>query len=97
MAYSTLNPPVQVRTGGTDGTAPAEWQLLGTDTAATVDTAGYITNGAQLGMKVNDTVVYTKTDSTPPAKTSHNVISVNLTTGAVDLGDGVVIGNANTD
>jgi hypothetical protein len=55
MAYSTSNPPVLVRQDiGNQGSSV--WALSGTDSAATVDTTGYITNGGALGMKVNDRI-----------------------------------------
>lgn len=90
MGYSTSNPPV-LTTTAIAGVGNL-WKLTGTDANADVNTAGYITNGGFLGMKVNDQVEYVKTDSSPPLVYRHNVVSVNATTGAVDLDNGVQIG-----
>lgn len=46
--------------------AGAIWNYVNTDAIATVQGAGYITNGAQLGMEKGDVVLYIKTD-TPTA------------------------------
>jgi len=92
MAYSTSSPPVLVTQAMTNS-VPRMWFLTGTDTAATVDTTGYITNGGALGMKVNDLVTYWKTDS--KSATIHVVVTVSSTApGAVDLADGTTVGSA---
>jgi hypothetical protein len=95
MAYSTSNPPV-LKTQTLPGTnSTRDWYYRSTDAIATVNTAGYITNGYQLGMQVGDNVeVY---DSATPTKTYCTVMSVNSTTGAVDLADGTSISVTNSD
>ena len=93
MPYATTNPPSKISSGPIAG-AGQIWYYSSTDALAAVNTAGYITNGGELGMKVGDTV--TVNDSTTPLTSLHRVITVNATTGAVDLSDGVSLG-ANTD
>lgn len=66
------------------------WLYRSTDAAATVDTSGYISDGGKFGMLVGDLVLVQDTDNTY-LTTSHQVVSVNATTGAVDLADGVAI------
>lgn len=96
MPYSTSNPPSMIA-AGIGGTGVQLWHLSGTDSAATVDTSGYITNGGALGMRVGDLVSYTLTST--GAVTQHRVVTVSSTyPGAVDLGDGTAIASAtNTD
>jgi hypothetical protein len=96
MAYSTATPPRMKANGGLYGPGQT-WTYSTADTAATVDTAGYITNGLDLGMKVGDLVEVTVTGT--GVITTHRVVSVGtVSPGSVDLGDGTVIGSAtNTD
>ena len=56
MAYVTTNPPRLIsQSVGTNG--GALWMYVSADAAITVLGAGYITNGDDLGMKVNDVVM----------------------------------------
>jgi len=82
MAYSTSNPPVLL--SGFNDQNGRIWQYKSADAAATVDTAGYISNGDDLGMLVGDLVVVHDTGT--PAVTLHAVQSVTAG-GAVDLFD----------
>jgi len=91
MAYSTSNPPVLQSKAPLTG-AGQKWVYSSADPMATVDGAGYITNGYQLGMRVGDTVDVN--DTTNGINSTHRVITVNATTGAVDLGNGTTIGTA---
>jgi len=84
MAYSTSNPP-HLQTQGLGNQVPARWTYTSTDTATDVDAAGYITNGHHLGLKAGDTVDVLDNNATPPITTRHTVVTVNATTGAVDL------------
>ena len=60
-----------------------------------MDASGFITNGGSLGMKVNDIVLHKDSTTDATALTSHKVVAVSSTyPGAVDLGDGTVIGSA---
>lgn len=100
MAYSTSAPPRLVNQGGLYGVAAAGGQLWfysTADTAATVDTTGYITNGGDLGMRVGDLVMVLVTGT--GVITTHRVVTVSSTApGAVDLGDGTSVGSTtNTD
>jgi hypothetical protein len=96
MAYVTTNPPI-LTTLGPIAAAGRRWFYSSADTAATVDTTGYISNGGDLGMKVGDIVDVQVTGT--GAITAHRVVTVSSTApGAVDLGDSTVIGSAtNTD
>jgi hypothetical protein len=95
MAYSTSNPPALI--SQLVGGAFREWIYRSADPAATVDTAGYITNGGALGMRVNDLVKVV--DTNLGIITMHKVATVSSTyPGAVNLADGTVVGSAtNTD
>lgn len=91
MAYATSNPPALMmdRIGGGN----AVWSYASTDALATVDGAGYITNGGALGMKVGDIVFVN--DTTNGITSTHRVITVSSTyPGVVDLGNGTTIGTA---
>lgn len=61
MSYSTSNPPVLL-SQGMSNSVPRVWILTGTDADTVVDDAGYISNAKALGMKVNDLLLYCKTD-----------------------------------
>lgn len=62
MAYATTNPPVQVASAF--GGGPALWMYASTDVHTDVDASGYFTNGSDLGMKVGDVVIVSKTSAT---------------------------------
>jgi len=66
MAYSTSNPPICIMRGGQYG--GALWKYDTADSAATVDTAGYITNADKLGMKKGDLVLRTTWSALPTAE-----------------------------
>jgi hypothetical protein len=92
MAYSTSNPPVLV-TQGIVGFRI--WKYESVDAATLVRVAGYFTNGWKLGMRANDIVFVTDTDSSN-ATTIHTVNSASAT-GGVDLTDGLAVGTTDTD
>lgn len=73
MAYATTNPPqcVTARMGG----GLALWLYASEDVHTDVDASDYFSNGHALGMKVNDTVIVTKTTATIGA-TIHTVTTV---------------------
>lgn len=90
--YSTSNPPQLVfqPVGGQGG--PSMWVYSSVDAAATVDGAGYITNAAKLGMRVNDMVMVLDSDASPTIVTTHIVASISAA-GAANLTDtGATIG-----
>jgi hypothetical protein len=88
MSYSTSNPPALLiqSIGG-----PRVWTYKSTDAMATVDGSGYITNGYDLGMRANDTVIVT--DTTNQIVSTHIVITATAPN-TVDLGNGTTIGTA---
>lgn len=92
--YSTSFPPSLVTQGITYNGGPRTWIYTTTDATATIDTAGYFSNGAFLGMKVGDMVlVYISGSPGTVTLNTYVVDSVNTTTGAVDVRDGTVVGS----
>jgi hypothetical protein len=92
MAYSTSTPPILINQ---PIAGPRQWYHTSADATAAVDASGFITNGGALGMKVNDIVIHKDSTTDATAATMHKVVSVSTTyPGAVDLGDGTVIGSA---
>lgn len=73
MAYSATLPPNMV--AQSVGAAPALWLYASEDVHTDVDAANYFTNGKDLGMRVNDTVIVIKTTATIGA-TLHVVTEV---------------------
>ncbi|RWF71870.1 hypothetical protein [Mesorhizobium sp.] len=91
MAYSTSNPPVLI----TQGIAGFRiWKYESVDAATLVRVSGYFTNGWQLGMRANDIVFVTDTDSSN-GTTIHTVNSASSS--GVDLTDGLAVGTTDTD
>ncbi|WP_050589202.1 hypothetical protein [Mesorhizobium sp. LNJC405B00] len=91
MAYATTNPPVLISQGIAGFRL---WKYESVDAASLVRVSGYFTNGWQLGMRVNDIVFVTDTDSSN-ATTIHTVNLASAT--AVDLTDGLAVGTTDTD
>lgn len=95
MAYTSANLSciVQAIAG------PRIWHHTSADATAAVDTSGFITDGGNRGMKINDIVYHKDSTTTATALTMHKVVTVSSTApGAVDLSDGTVVGSAtNTD
>lgn len=80
------------------GSNPRIWIYTEASLAASaLDLAGYISNGGKLGMKVNDLVL--GINQATGIWSGHNVVTVNATTGAVDLSNGTTIadGTSNSD
>lgn len=88
MAYSSTGLSVRNFDIGDVGSQMVSYTSA--DVAATVAAAGYISDGASRGIKLNDWVIVT--DTTTPLLTSHRVSAVNATTGALTLSAGVTIG-----
>ncbi|MES0090993.1 hypothetical protein [Mesorhizobium sp. M0030] len=91
MAYATTNPPVLIAQGIAGFRL---WKYESVDAATLVRVSGYFTNGWQLGMRANDIIFVTDTDSSN-ATTIHTVNSA--TVSGVDLTDGVAVGTTDTD
>lgn len=97
MVYSTSNPPYMLL-GGIATVQGRIWQYVSTDDAATVDGAGYITNAKDLGMKAGDFVFVIDSDDTNKLTSGHTVVSIDATTGAANLSNGITLGGgSNTD
>ena len=68
MAYEVTNPPVLLVPGM--GGHPSLWLYKDADAHGSLDgTTGYFTDGAALGMKANDIVIYV--DTATPSCTVH--------------------------
>lgn len=90
MAYSTSNPPA-LQSQAING--PRKWVYSSADAIATVNTAGYFTDGYELGMRVNDELIVIDT-ATP----TMSVCVVNAAaSGAVDISDGLTVTATDTD
>ena len=93
MAYDPIHAPRIVEQDlGRRG--PSHWLHNSTDAPAVFAANGYISNAAQLGMKVGDTVRYRQDGVSPPVVTTHEVLAIN-TNGSADLSDGTVLATAN--
>lgn len=73
MAYVVTNPPALI--AQSVGAAPALWVYASTDVHTDVDASDYFSNGAALGMRVNDIVLVVKTTATIGV-TAHVVTTV---------------------
>jgi len=73
MAYAATNPPALL--SQSVGAAPALWIYASTDVHTDVDASDYFSDGAALGMRVNDVVIVVKTSATIGA-TIHVVTTV---------------------
>lgn len=73
MAYATTNPPVKLAGNGPAG--PQLWAYVSTDVHTDVDAADYFSNGAALGLRVNDIMFVTKSSATIGV-TVHTVTTV---------------------
>ena len=92
MTYATTNPPKLMATG-VAGYGNL-WHYSSADASATVDADGYITDGQDLGMKLNDSVIVV--DTATPLTTFHRVTSLSESDRSVDLSNGTTVG-ATTD
>lgn len=91
MAYSTSAPPVLI----TQAIAGVKlFYHTSADATAAADASGFITNGQDLGMEVNDLVIHKDSTTDATAATMHKVISLSTSDRSVDLSDGTVIGSA---
>ena len=86
MAYNTNNPPEVI---GQSSPTPGYtmWRYISNDPHGTVNTAGYFSNGALLGMKVRDIVIVTEGDQRNRTTTIHVVLSVDGN--SVDVGNSI--------
>lgn len=85
MAYAATNPPAKV----TQTIAGKSlWIYTSVDDDATVNGAGYFTNGVALGMQAGDFVLVW--DTTTPKGSFHYVASINTTTGTATTAFGAV-------
>jgi hypothetical protein len=95
MSYSKNN---LTQLGGFVGSGPRIWLYYEASLAAAdLDAANYISDGGKLGMAVDDLVLHCNVAT--GIWSGHSVVSVNATTGAVDLSNGTTIadGSSNSD
>lgn len=95
MAYSTSSPPIMVAGGvGAAGDYPRIWVYKSADAIATVNTSGYFSNGAALGMRVGD-IVFVYDSATP---TMSLAVIMDVTAGGqADISDGTAISVTDSD
>lgn len=90
MAYSTSNPPVLQSSA--IGSAPKRiWSYTSTDPTATVDGAGYFTNGYALGIRQGDLLILH--DTTTGIVSSLTCLAATAGSTTVDFGAGTTIGS----
>lgn len=92
MAYSTSTPP-RLLVAGTGG-APSLWTYESADALADINTAGYITNADDLGMRAGDYILTTDTDTYAGGIAIVNSVTAG---GAADTSDGTAIDGTDTD
>jgi len=80
------------RLGSPNTNAPALWSYTSADAIATVNTSGYF-NDASKELRVRDIMIIT--DSATP--TAHHCIVLSNAAGVVDISDGTVIAETDTD
>ena len=88
MAYNTSNPPALVF--GTVGNTRKVWLYSSADAAATIDAAGYFSDGYDLGMRDGDLLL--AYDTGGKIWSSHTVLNTSGTT--INLANGTTIGAA---
>lgn len=91
MAYSTSTPPQLMSQAFT---GMRLWVYSSADAIATVNTSGYFSNGAALGMTVGDTVIVR--DTATPTTSLCTVIDVTAG-GQADVSDGTAISQTDSD
>lgn len=84
MAYVPAN--LSKVAGGVGG--PTVWFLKGTDVHTDADATGFITDGFDKGLKVDDLLIYVKTTATVGA-TLHSVLTV-TTGGAATISPAIL-------
>ncbi len=91
MAYVVTNPPVRkteyplTSFGNGQGAGGATWTYKSTDAIATVQAAGYFTDGAARGMQVGDIVECHQTNA-GPYKIDIAIVASISAAGAASLG-----------
>lgn len=89
MAYSTSNPPYLMAQG--IGGKRKWWAYESTDPTATVDGAGYFTDGYNLGIRAGDVLILH--DTTTQIVSSLTCLTATAGTTTVDFGNGTTIGS----
>ena len=69
MAYVPTAPPVLIVPHVGDG--PGLWLFSGADAHTAIDADDYVSNGDDIGMRLNDAVIYM--DTATPGSTVHHV------------------------
>lgn len=87
MAYVTTNAPKQLVTGMGSG-QPSLWVYTSTDIHTDVDAADYFTNGDDLGLRVGDVMMVSKSDAT--IGTTLHYVSVVTAGGAATVASAIL-------
>jgi len=98
MAYATTDPLILMTPAAIGGSGPRLWYHESPDALAAAQIAGFITDGGSKGLRVGDLLWHRDTQANGDIS-MHRVTTVSSTApGAVDLSDGVKIGEtANAD
>lgn len=98
MAYATTDKLILMTNASLGGAGPRLWYHESADALAAAQIAGFITDGGSKGLRVGDLVWHRDTAANGDIS-MHRVVTVSSTyPGAVDLSDGVKIGEtANAD
>lgn len=91
MAYSH---PTLFRVGGTDSQGPTIWTYTTTDSAADLNTSGYF-NDASADLTAGDLIYATTSTGTTTVAALYYVLT--NASGVVDVNDGTVLANTDTD
>lgn len=87
MAYNTNNPPVRIRSS-LDGSTSALWSYISTNSTTQVAASGFITDAANLGMKVGDVVFVEESDNNNSTAT---FAVASISSGAATLSRGATL------
>lgn len=100
MAYATTNPP-RLRSYCLGIEFGKVYTYMSTDSAATVNTAGYFSNGWELGMRLGDIVdIYEVDDAQNPTTltaVTRSYVNAASESGGVDVVDGTALAATDTD
>lgn len=89
MAYATTNPPYLINQA--IGGGRKMWAYSSSDATATVDAAGYFTNGWDLGIRANDLLILH--DTTTGIVSTLTCLSATSGSTTVDFGNGTTVGS----
>lgn len=93
MAYATTDPLICMTGASLGGSGPRLWYHESADALAAVQVSGFITDGGSKGLRVGDLLWHRDTQTSADIS-MFRVMTVSSTyPGAVDLSDGIKIGD----